>query len=93
MTDLLYGAAPYQEELEKLFPSAKFTDASDEIHEGRIQIEVEMPREEYYRKICLNGFGPMSLSTGLLSSSEFQPWIKKWRKEYPECFEKEDKEI
>ncbi|MDD5152769.1 MAG: hypothetical protein PHS95_02075 [Candidatus Pacebacteria bacterium] len=58
--DLLYGAEPHKEELRKLFPTAKIEDASDEIHEGRLSISVNMDENEYARRLIENGFASVS---------------------------------
>lgn len=89
--DLIYDGAQYKKELEKLFPNAKIEDASDEIHRGRVSINVKMKVDEYQRIIMLNGFYRMSLSLLLYNTKELLEKLKIWQVEYPEYFKQEDK--
>jgi len=94
MYDLIYGGNEYKDELTKLFPSAKIEDASDEIHEGRISIDVDLDEEEYLRLVVLNGFLDLSLHATIFfmdteNKDIVEELAKKWRKEYPEYFKGE----
>ena len=42
MHDLIYGGNEYIDDIKEIFPTAKIEDASDEIHEDRISIEVDL---------------------------------------------------
>ncbi|MCP4761946.1 MAG: hypothetical protein GY870_09190 [archaeon] len=86
MNDLIYGGNEYKEEIIKLFPKAKIQDASDEIHEDRISIDVNMGEEEYFRNITLNGFHEMSIGSMLIDKKKVKKWMKKWKKDYPQYF-------
>jgi len=86
MNDLIYGGNEYKKDIIKLFPKAKIQDASDEIHEDRISIDVELPEEEYFRKIILNGFHGMSLGSMLIDGKKVKKWMRKWKKDYPQYF-------
>ena len=86
ITDLIYGGDDYLDEIKKLFPEAKIEDASDEVHEGRIEISVEMEDEEYFRILILNGFGEMSISAQMMDNETIKKWIVKWKKDYPQYF-------
>ena len=95
MYDLIYGAKVHQSELEKLFPNAKFKDASDEIHIDRISIEVEIEKPEYWRIMTLNGFLELSLNLQLVVRDEkdgplFKKAFAQWEKEYPEYFKNKE---
>jgi hypothetical protein len=92
MYDLIYGGNEYKEELKALFPNAKFEDASDEVHEDRISIEIDdnvFDEKDYWKKICLNGFLELSLGVkmaALENQKEFKEEFEKWKKESPELF-------
>lgn len=92
MYDLIYSGS-YKDELKVLFPSAIFKDASDEIHEYRYSIEVEIDKTEYMRIIFLNGFGEISLGfqlwIGELGHEKITTYIREWKEKYPEYFKKE----
>lgn len=88
MNDLIYDIE-YIDEIKNLFPDAKIEDASDEIHNDRILIEININEKEYFRKIILNGFGPVSLGALLLDKEIVNGWIKEWKKDYPEYFKRE----
>jgi hypothetical protein len=95
MYDLLYGADEYKDELKKLFPTAKIEDASDEIHDNRISIELEIEEKEYWKKITLNGFIEMSLNLQMVIRDKdkckiFEEEFQKWRETNPECFKKKE---
>jgi hypothetical protein len=90
MYDLIYGGQEYQEELQTLFPTAKITDASDDIHGGRLVLEVEIEEEEYDRIIFLNGFAEFSLRISMWMIEKKEDVIlklKEWREKFPEFFE------
>ena len=89
MYDLIYGGNEYIAELKQIFPTAKFTDASDEVHEDRIAIDVHMDEKEFWKKICLNGFMEMTLGVRLAcleKTEEFNVEWESWKKTNPECF-------
>lgn len=91
MNDLIYGGTVYRDELEKLFPGCKITDASDEIHEDRISLEIEMDRMEYMRIICLNGFFDASFAFCVWCRApgnkiEFHNKLAEWKRDYPQYF-------
>jgi hypothetical protein len=93
MIDLLYGCQQYQQDLKVLFPNCSIEDASDEIHEGRIQITVDIDEWEYWRKIFLEGFSTLSLAFQMKRyEKEFRKELAErleiWEKEYPEYFKK-----
>ena len=90
MHDLIYGGNEYIDDIKEIFPTAKIEDASDEIHEDRISIEVDLERKEYFRLIILNGFGQMSLGAHLLIKDEVAEWIAEWKIDYPQYFKGEE---
>jgi len=89
ISDLIYGGDEYLDEIKGLFPTAKIEDASDEVHEGRISIDVEMEDEEYFRTIILNGFGEMSISAQMMDNETIKKWFVNWKRDYPEFFKEE----
>lgn len=91
MYDLIYGGNKYKEELYELFPTAKFEDASDEIHEDRISIEVDLEEKDFLRIIILNGFLDLSLHANLFvmdsdNKDKISSWIEEWKRDYPQYF-------
>lgn len=86
MKDLIYGGNAFRKDIEELFPDCKITDASDDVHNDRIEINVELERKEYYRRIILNGFGEMSLGVMLIPGQIISSWTKEWEEKYPEYF-------
>ena len=91
MRDLIYGGSEYKDELIKLFPKAIITDASDEIHQDRVAIDIEIDEKEYRRIIVLNGFIEMSLEVQLFcmdinNKMKLHEEIDEWKKKYPEYF-------
>ena len=94
MTDLIYGGRVHRDELAKLFPTAKIEDASDEIHQDRVSIDVEMDVWEYRRIVVLHGFFELSLNAQLshMDADDQDKWIAKfveWKRDYPEYFKPE----
>lgn len=85
--DLIYGGESYKNELQILFPDAKIEDASDEVHRGRISLEIEdIAEKEYWKKICLNGFMEMSMIFKFIlidkkRREELITEIQKWKTE------------
>lgn len=91
MNDLIYGGNDYKKELSELFPSAVFENASDEIHEDRISIDVDIEQDEYLRLITLNGFMEMSLYAQLFfmdsdNKAKVKQLKQNWKRDYPEYF-------
>jgi len=91
MYDLIYGGAKYRDELQKIFPESKIADASDEIHQDRVSIELEIEDKEYWKRITLNGFLEQSLNVTLVTmsptlSKEFREEFEKWKISNPEAF-------
>ena len=75
MIDLIYcGYEQYDEckkELQEGFPGCAIEDASDDIHEGRLQIEVpDERRKELLMFLLENGYYNISLKLGLMSRDE-----------------------
>jgi hypothetical protein len=96
MTDLLYDCQQYTNELKTIFPDCNIEDASDDIHEGRIKITVDIDEWEYWRKIFLEGFSDLSIKFQLKKyekefTTELLKRFKIWEKEYPEYFKKDKK--
>jgi len=93
MTDLLYGGAHYEDELHALFPTAMISDASDDVHEARVKIDVDIDEWEYMRVAFLNGLFDFSLSMQLRArddDGEFLRHVKQWRDDYPQYFKEAD---
>ena len=86
MYDLIYGGMDFIDELKELFPTAKIEDASDEIHDRRLSIEMEIETVEYQRIIILNGFYDLSIGVQLADKKELAKHLEKWKAEYPEYF-------
>ena len=94
INDLLYGGLEYKTELQSIFPKAILVDASDEVHEGRIQVNIELEIEEYIKSIIINGFHWMSLTFQLYAvDKELRPKVVQWMNELkisnPEIFKNE----
>ncbi len=53
-TDLIYDPQ-YIPELRKSFPDLKVEDASDDIHEGRVEVTVTTSRREWFRAVLKAG--------------------------------------
>lgn len=60
ITDLLYSGVSAQ--VRKAFPNAKISDASDMVHEERIEVEVEATQEEWWRFLLQERLGGISLN-------------------------------
>ena len=99
LTDLIY-AGESQEEIKMdilaKYPGATFEDASDDIHQGRFQVEIEgIDRLEWYNWVAFEGgFSDLSLHFGLsLRMGHLQlaegkekelAWTDKYKKEIKE---------
>lgn len=49
MYDLLYGVSRHRDAIQAAFPTANIEDASDDIHQDRISIDVDMEEEDYWK--------------------------------------------
>ena len=90
MYDLIYGGGNYIEDLKIIFPTAIIKDASDEVHEKRVSIEVDMPTDDYLRDIILHGCHDVSLAVQLHPKKDLLKKLEKWHKQYPEYFNNEE---
>ena len=79
MIDLIYDKAAAPAIREK-FPHVKIEDASDFIHEDRIQVELpDTDREAYFKHGIRDGYSEVSLGFQLLlREEEGQKEIKRW---------------
>jgi len=73
MYDLIYGDSEIEIEVREMFkdyPKLKIEDASDEVHEERFSIELEINDRDYYKKMMIHGLFEFSLSMGLMAGDE-----------------------
>jgi len=86
--DFIYEGADFESELIKLFPTAIITNTSNGVYKGRLLIEIpEIPQEEYFKKMYMNGFFNMSLAINMSMMEnpfEFKRQYKKWEEEVKE---------
>lgn len=80
MIELVYddGAAPA---IRERFPAAKIEDASDFIHESRIQVEIpDEERAAFYKHAILDGYAEACLGFQIMlkGSKEDQDEIRGW---------------
>jgi hypothetical protein len=71
MYDLIYGDSEIETEVRNIFkdyPKFKIEDASDEVHEDRFSIDLEIDEREYYRTMMIHGLPAYSLVMQLISS-------------------------
>lgn len=66
--DLLYDGAA-EADVTSRFPSAVISDASDIVHESRIEVRVKATREEWYKFLIESGWGAVSLDLQLAIST------------------------
>jgi hypothetical protein len=76
IVDLIYVAdrqeyKEAQDDLRTKYPSAKFEDASDEVHAHRFQVELEAEQDEYFRDLLRMGLATCSLGFNLILQSDF----------------------
>jgi hypothetical protein len=58
-------------EFEKLFPAAKFEDASDDIHESRFSVEIpDLPMDDYFKELLKHGLHNISFLFGMAAAVE-----------------------
>ena len=72
MYDLIYGDSEIETEIREMFknyPKLKIEDASDEVHEERFSIELEINDKDYYKQMMIHGLHGFSLSMILPSLS------------------------
>lgn len=87
MIDLIYDSSAVTF-IQERFPHVKVTDASDEIHEGRVEIELpDSDKDDFYKDSIRKGYHQVSFHFQLMlrgSREEDINQIKKWLKEIEE---------
>lgn len=92
MTDLIYDEE-VKPLISKRFPHAKYTDASDEVHEGRFQVELpDSDRDDFYKAAIREGWHGVSLHFQLMmncgrkeSAEQIMKWIDEIKAEKVDC--------
>lgn len=72
MLDLIYAGNEQQkcqEIVRKKFPQCIIEDDSDDIHEGRFSVELEISDEDWYRFLIIEGIAVLSFHFGLSSGT------------------------
>ena len=76
MIDLIYDDAA-KKFIFKRFPGAQFRDASDEVHEGRFEVELpDSDRDTFYKAALKEGWYEVSLRFQLMLSAGREEDIK-----------------
>jgi len=78
MMDLIYDADAAAA-VKARFPEAKIDDASDEVHESRISVEVNATKDEYMRWAVIEGIGAVSMAVQLMLHSRDKEELAKLR--------------
>ena len=79
MKELIYAGIKVQNLVKKQFPDAKTTDASDDLHEERFEIKLDVPEKEFYQFAIENGFAGSCLGfcmRMMQDDSEVKSWVQ-----------------
>jgi len=83
--DLIYCSEKEGKELIDEYPSAKITNASDEVHEERFSIELISTRKNYLKNVVKTGYAEASLTCQLaMQTKEDHPMMDEIIKELKE---------
>ena len=73
MQDLIYAGKDIEDIIKAKYPQAKITDASDDIHRERFELELDIEEDEFYPFAFQKGFAPYCFAISLkLESLKFR---------------------
>ena len=95
MTELIYGPNDLWEFIKKKYPKAIYTDASDDIHRERFELELPGTKEdEFYPWAIVNGFAGNCFKLQLkaldplgMEHHKIERWTAKAKKLKPEAID------
>ena len=79
MTELVYAGQDVQEIIAARWPTAKFTDASDGVHEDRFEVEVPCGSDEFYVEMIRKGLALHCFAFNLMMGmTEGAKRVRRW---------------
>lgn len=88
MYDLIYAGREVEDLITQRFPSAKITDASDDIHRERFELELDISEEDFYIFAIREGFALCCFTFALMTrglrkedKDKIEGWAKRAKQE------------